>query len=597
MMAQGPNGEGMLARMRYTPMRDVIRLRLTGRLNIRSLIAQANLPQPLGDLVLHVARRTRLSRLEKVDVAEELVAHFADGLDAGRSAEQLLRDFGDADRAARLIRRAKRRNHNALQRVPRYSVYGLSVLALFYLIIAIRFFSGSPTVSHDYLADLNKAAAAAPPEQSAWPLYRSALLALDELPTRGDQEHVRPWGVTTPMRPGDDGWEVLASYLAANQQSLALARQASARPHLGFVASHGVQEEDRALWPEIQTPEEVDVFDGSLISVRLSHLSELGQLAMLFAADAWRAAADDDQERSMANIAALLGMSGHAREVPTIVSELTGMAILNRALDTTLSLLAEQPEVFDDAALAMLADRIQGAHGGEIRLDLSSERYCFHDLIQRLYTDDGRGNGRITSEGMKWLLSISTGYYPEHLRETQWYSKAVLPGTTLLMANRRDMLAKYNEIMDRMERESAMPLWQRTDTVNSELAMMMGDSLQWVRYAPVVLMTPAIGHAATEGDKTAMKRDATLAAIAMILHHRRHGAWPQSLDELAPQLLPQVPLDRYDGQPLRYTVRDGSPVLYSIGMNRIDNGGMSQQDLDRVTRRMEGDWIFWPPPK
>ncbi len=66
-------------------MRDVVRARITGRLDLEAMIAAAQLPDPLPQLVRDVSRRTRLNRLEKVAVAEELASHFRDGLDQGGS--------------------------------------------------------------------------------------------------------------------------------------------------------------------------------------------------------------------------------------------------------------------------------------------------------------------------------------------------------------------------------------------------------------------------------------------------------------------------------------------------------------------------------
>src|SRR5690242_10958028 len=100
----------LLHRLRYTPIRDLVRGRLTGRLDIAGRIDRADLPAPAKDLVRRVVRKTRLGSLEKLDVADELIAHFRDGLDAGESIEQLARSFGDEARAAKLIRRAKIRN-------------------------------------------------------------------------------------------------------------------------------------------------------------------------------------------------------------------------------------------------------------------------------------------------------------------------------------------------------------------------------------------------------------------------------------------------------------------------------------------------------
>src|SRR5262245_8417845 len=97
-------------KMRYTPLRDVLRGRITARMDLRRLLEGAALPPAIKQLIHRVAKKTRLWRLEKLDVAQELITHFADGIESGVPAEELIRVFGYETEAAILIRRAKRRN-------------------------------------------------------------------------------------------------------------------------------------------------------------------------------------------------------------------------------------------------------------------------------------------------------------------------------------------------------------------------------------------------------------------------------------------------------------------------------------------------------
>ena len=107
---------------------------------------------------------------------------------------------------------------------------------------------------------------------------------------------------------------------------------------------------------------------------------------------------------------------------------------------------------------------------------------------------------------------------------------------------------------------------------------------------------PAFSRAGEQSEITAQQRDAVLVAIALELHHRRSGAWPVSLDELVPDLLPAVPPDRFDGKPLRYRLIVGRPLLYSIGWDRDDDGGKPTAGKGPGPRRGDADWILWQPP-
>src|SRR5262249_8508018 len=48
---------------------------------------------------------------------------------------------------------------------------------------------------------------------------------------------------------------------------------------------------------------------------------------------------------------------------------------------------------------------------------------------------------------------------------------------------------------------------------------------------------------------------------------------PDSLSELVPEYLPSVPLDSFDGQPLRYKKLEHGYFVYSIGSDFKDDGG------------------------
>ncbi len=55
--------------------------------------------------------------------------------------------------------------------------------------------------------------------------------------------------------------------------------------------------------------------------------------------------------------------------------------------------------------------------------------------------------------------------------------------------------------------------------------------------------------------------------------HRDHGRFPATLDELVPKYLTEIPVDPFDGQPIKYRLDPDGAVVYSVFENRIDEGG------------------------
>jgi hypothetical protein len=110
-----------------------------------------------------------------------------------------------------------------------------------------------------------------------------------------------------------------------------------------------------------------------------------------------------------------------------------------------------------------------------------------------------------------------------------------------------------------------------------------------------------LGRAAT----AEAQRRLIVAAIALERYRGKHGSYPNSLSELAPEFLKKPPADFMDGQPLRYRpAADGHFFLYSVGLDCVDHGGqMPSRERrgganfgpDRFGALSKAD-IVWPLP-
>ena len=90
------------------------------------------------------------------------------------------------------------------------------------------------------------------------------------------------------------------------------------------------------------------------------------------------------------------------------------------------------------------------------------------------------------------------------------------------------------------------------------------------------------------------QRRILIAAIALERYRGRHGSYPKALQELVPEQLQITPIDFMDGKPLRYRLTaDGHFVLYSVGLNCVDDGGT----LLRRKRRESCGGLLLPGPQ
>jgi len=397
-------------RLRYTPLSDLLRGRVSGRLDVHRLIDGAGLPEPICHEIRQVVSKCRLWGIEKVDVANELIAHFHDGLDAGRSAEDLIGSFGNAAQAARLIRRAKKRNRPFSWHMLQWTCWLVAGLSTFYVLAAVYQVSGSPSISTDYLAIVNRKAAAVSQDHRAWPLYREAVEAMSirNPPQWLRNEKSRHYGRC--VKPGDADWPEAHAWLTTHKDAVALVRQAAARPGLGLIARLADDDlpEDRRVLPS-RLYDEDNLLADSLVNVRVQSCGFTSTLGGVLAADAIRAAAAGEGETALADLAALLGMSRHAEEAPGGANGLSALWLQTRACVVLHDILANYPNLWSEEQLHELAHHVAAHQLDPVRW-LEGDRLMFRDLVQRVYTDDGQGDGHITVDGLRVIRMLAPGW-------------------------------------------------------------------------------------------------------------------------------------------------------------------------------------------
>ncbi len=590
--------QGLIRRMLNTPLRDLARMRFSGRLDLRQYLRDAELPDELRDIVLDVVTRSRLWRIERADVGRELTTHFRDGLDRGEDVEDLAVAFGPPRQAARLIRRAKRRGRSAAWQVWLRSVQVagvvLAVLVGIYLVATVRLFTGKPVIARNFLLEANATAAEVPADNRAWDLYREALLGLGAMPSEiigGD------------AYPGSENWDVAARYVEQHGEAMELIRAGAARPGLGYQVANGIDEADRVLWPDMPVAGEAGAGQAGRLegvaSVLLPYLDSMSRLSWLLAIDALRAAELGDGSLVTANIEAITGLARQTIEVPFILNNLVAFRQVSLAVTTLGKILGDRPDVFTDQQLGRLAHRLSALFGGRLRPRLDGERMMIDDFVQRMYTDDGDGGGRLTAQGLSSLGDFSGA--------PDMRVGPLAPIAGLLVANRRDMNQEVDRWFAMLEAEFAKPLWRRDLTrINREIDRRAGSVWYVTRYLGMPLLMPPLSRVGTRPELVTQQRDAVCVAIALELFRRRHGSWPRSLDELVPELLPEIPPDRFDGRPIRYRLIDNNPVVYSVGADRDDDGAIPPPSSstrfasdvatvvnDDGTARADGDWVLW----
>ena len=581
-------------RINATPFRDLIRGRVTGRLDWPARLAAAGLPGDVSSLVTRVVRRTRLWRIERAAVADELVAHFADAMAAGVSPASAVRDFGDERAAAKLIRRAKRRGRPLAWHALAWAGRGTAVLLAVYVALLLPAALGQPRPSVDYVATLSAAARSAPADQRAWPLWRKAILAC----TVAGRDGGRSLPAVMDPGPGDrTNPAAQAAWLAGHADALALARRAAAWPVLGFVVGPGGSSDDLELFPSMPRQGAGEPVD----EVLLPHLDALRSMANLLAADLQRAADQNDGGRVNTDADALLGLSRQLRRSDALlITDQVALGIDYLVVEQLGRVLARRPGVLADAGLVRLAHQLAGPQVAGDLLDVTAERMAFADAVQRMYTDDGHGDGRMTWRGMALLPRFCAVNGPG-----SGHPGAEAFAVPFAVASRATATAAYDGLLARAVSNLGRPRRQADwATPTAEVMEWVGSPLDRVRYAAVLPFPVLFDRDQTSAERYLGDRDGLLVGLSLELYHRRHDRYPATLAELTPDLLPAVPADRITGDPVRYRLVGGKPVVYSVGADRVDNGG--RPAVGRRGRSaaewgvspaeaVRGDWVLYPP--
>lgn len=235
------------------------------------------------------------------------------------------------------------------------------------------------------------------------------------------------------------------------------------------------------------------------------------------------------------------------------------------------------------------------------QIDFTDERMFIKDVIQRIYSDDGRGDGRVTLQGLR---ELAVTLRPSNNRDLPALAippirVAILPAAAAFMASRADITAQCDRLYALAGEDAQLPLWQRHANAQYYKAAiaLKTDPVKNLRYLPLSILLPSLSNMADNMDASRAQHEALMAALALDVYCEKAGHYPANLNELVPQFLPAVPLDHSTGQPLRYKLLNGRPLLYGLGLDGKDDGGVWTDTKTKYPRvPTTGDWVLYPPP-
>jgi len=240
-------------------------------------------------------------------------------------------------------------------------------------------------------------------------------------------------------------------------------------------------------------------------------------------------------------------------------------------------------------------------------------------VLQQQSEDPVHGpDGRFTPNGLRYLWKSSHAHSDEfhqslgYAAEIRQDDESVSLSNRLMfdirgsetaawIADRESMKRKFAEIQAMAWKEFRDPDWTpETSAFCHEISRLKNSWTQRRRYLPILVMCQyGIFDVSYQHQGNSiylaphrMRADCegAIVAIALESFHRSNSRWPQDLNELKPQFLKTLPLDPMSDRPLRYKLVDGIPHLYSVGPDRVDDGGTDEWQSESAP----GDWLLLP---
>ncbi len=343
-------------------------------------------------------------------------------------------------------------------------------------------------------------------------------------------------------------------------------RAASRRPHCRFNINYDVENPVTILLPHLT------------VVRRICVVLQLRALAML---------ASGQTDSALDDVNLMFYLSDTTGNEPTLVSHLVRIANLDMAVQVIWEGLADHR--WSDAQLQALQKKLQSFDLlADYKRALQGERAGF-------------GNGTIEylikASNRDALFSMTSGQ-SSRVRNMML---GLIPRGWIRMEQ-----LSYNRVFDDMSYPTFDVAAKRAypKIMAANTATLLDSSippLQVVLQHRVLvrLFCPALDSCLMKFSSVQATIDEAAIACALERHRLANGQFPDKLDALVPRFMAALPHDIITGEPLKYRKDGDGFVLYSVGWNEKDDGGVPGMIQDKSSRvdLQKGDWVWQCPAR
>lgn len=317
----------------------------------------------------------------------------------------------------------------------------------------------------------------------------------------------------------------------------------------------------RALAEQGEPVYRVDLSKGYAVDV--PHLAQLRHMAALLEMEAGVRARQGDSEGALTNYRAIIALGEPLVDEPILISQLVRLALCGMVYEGTGTALEpgqltpeEAREVVREAAGLYHREAFANALAGETAFGLQA-------------IDDAAESGDVPFTRGAYndpAVDVLAGYL---------YQSPV--GGVLLSGDKQT----YSEYMNRIVRAAGQPYYEVQDELEA-IEAELGDLSFLDLYSRNLI--PSLTGAQLAQARVEARLDLLRIGLSLDVYYDEHGAYPDSLDALTADLGGEVPVDPFTGQAYVYIPKGDTFLLYSLGRNQQDDGGLHNY--------LEGD-IVW----
>jgi len=297
-----------------------------------------------------------------------------------------------------------------------------------------------------------------------------------------------------------------------------------------------------------------------VISTLIPHVQDVREMASFLKHDAWWQMQQADFEQAASSCRAAVNASRTLRDELFLISHLVRHAMLREVTDTVERLCA-QGQLGDETLQNLQNSIADEADFGGWTLALKGERAGMHRLFTLI------ADGKVDMRLVRGLMGTRPSSWREVVSD-HFPAPSAAESHAWLLRHFSDLLVA-----------NQLPPPERAARLKE-----LGNQVEKAPDLAKTLMISPWKKLTDQQPRLEAKLRCAIAGLAAERFRLKNQRWPDSLQALAPEFLPQVPRDPYDGEPLRLRATKNGVVIFSPG----PDGGWQGDAWDR--QRTDVDW-------